>query len=76
VVDTEGLDVATAVKEKKLDAAAVKKVMDEGGADEQVTKKELIIPPAAESLKASIESATKWKVKVVAPEKLPGTIKK
>nr|MDO8081599.1 acetyl-CoA decarbonylase/synthase complex subunit gamma [Candidatus Freyarchaeota archaeon] len=70
VVDTEGLDIASAVKEKKLDAAAVKKVMDEGGANEQVSKKELIIPPAAESLKASIESATKWKVKVVAPDKL------
>jgi CO dehydrogenase/acetyl-CoA synthase gamma subunit (corrinoid Fe-S protein) len=76
VVDTEGLDIATAVKEKKLDAAAVKKVMDEGDADKQITKKELIIPPAAESLKTSIESATKWKAKVVAPDKLAGTIKK
>jgi acetyl-CoA decarbonylase/synthase complex subunit gamma len=76
VVDTEGLDVASAIKEKKLDAAVLKKFMDEVGVDEQVSKKELIIPPAAESLKASIESATKWKVKVVAPDKLAGTIKK
>lgn len=75
VVDTEGSDVASAVKEKKLDASVVKKVMDEAGVDEQVSKKELIIPPAAEPLKASIESATKWKVKVVAPDKLAGTIK-
>lgn len=76
VVDTEGLNVASAVKEKKLDAAVVKKFMDEVGIDEQVSKKELIIPPAAESLKASIESATKWKVKVVASDKLAGTMKK
>lgn len=76
VVDTEGLDTASAVKEKKLDAAVVKKFMDESGVDEQVSKKELIIPPAAEPLKTSIESTTKWKVKVVAPDKLAGTIKK
>ncbi|MBS7252314.1 MAG: hypothetical protein KIH08_17255, partial [Candidatus Freyarchaeota archaeon] len=76
VVDTEGLDFETAVKEKKLDAEAIKKVMQEGGADEQITKKELVIPPAAESLKTSIESATKWKVKVLPPEKIPDLIKK
>ncbi|MEM3563421.1 MAG: acetyl-CoA decarbonylase/synthase complex subunit gamma [Candidatus Jordarchaeaceae archaeon] len=76
VVDTEGLDFETAVKEKKLSAETIKKVMQEGGADEQITKKELIIPPAAESLKTSIESATKWKVKVLPPEKIPDVIKK
>jgi acetyl-CoA decarbonylase/synthase complex subunit gamma len=76
VVDTEGLDFETAVKEKKLDVEAIKKVMQEGGADEQITKKELIIPPSAESLKTSIESATKWKVKVLPPEKIPDVIKK
>ncbi|MEM2134088.1 MAG: acetyl-CoA decarbonylase/synthase complex subunit gamma [Candidatus Jordarchaeaceae archaeon] len=76
VVDTEGLDFETAVKEKKLSAETIKKVMQEGGADEQITKKELIIPPAAESLKTSIESATKWKVKVLPPEKIPDFIKK
>lgn len=76
VVDTEGLDFETAVKEKKLGAEAIKKVMQEGGADEQITKKELIIPPTAESLKTSIESATKWKVKVLPPEKIPDVIKK
>lgn len=75
VVDTEGLDFGSALKEKKIDAAAVKKTMDEGGADEQISKKELIIPPALESLKGSIESATKWKVKVVAPDKLSETVK-
>jgi acetyl-CoA decarbonylase/synthase complex subunit gamma len=75
VVDTEGLDTETAVKEKKIDGAAVKKTMDEGGADEQISKKELIIPPAAESLKGDIESATKWKVQVVPPDKLSETVK-
>ena len=75
VVDTEGLDFGSAVKEKKIDGAAVKKTMDEGGADEQISKKELIIPPALDSSKGDIESATKWKVKVVAPDKISETIK-
>ncbi|MGQ9720581.1 MAG: acetyl-CoA decarbonylase/synthase complex subunit gamma [Candidatus Jordarchaeum sp.] len=75
VVDTEGLDFESALKEKKIDAAAVKKSMDEGGVDEQVSKKELIIPPALEALKGAIESATKWKAKVVAPDKISGMIK-
>lgn len=75
VVNTEGLDLESAVSEKKIDGAAIKKTMDESGADEQISKKELIIPPALESLKGDIESATKWKLKVVAPDKISEMVK-
>nr|MDO8077666.1 acetyl-CoA decarbonylase/synthase complex subunit gamma [Candidatus Freyarchaeota archaeon] len=75
VVDTGGLDLESAVSEKKIDGAAVKKTMDESGAGEQISKKELIVPPALEPLKGDIESATGWTVKVVPPDKIPELVK-
>ncbi|MHA1607105.1 MAG: acetyl-CoA decarbonylase/synthase complex subunit gamma [Candidatus Freyarchaeota archaeon] len=76
VVNTDGLPVSEAIKERKLTGDAVKSMMEREDVGKQVSHKKLIIPEEAEPIKEEIEKATGWDVTVVPCEKLVEELKK